>query len=336
MAGEDCVALAIIGVFDGRGRLGRLEGSTDSWKFGSPAGVRQEAEVPDAAESFRQHVEQETADELVSVERQHFGLVVRAIILPTQADATVLAGEEPTVGDRDAMGVASEIFQHLLRSAERALGIDVPFDMAQRLDVAGEGRRFHQTYEIAEELQLSFVERRLQTLQEQTPIKSRQHADREEEVGPAADPAPVGRKPAARHDAVGMWVMCQGLAPGVENGDHAGLGTEVFWIDGDDPHRLSCGLEQDVVHDRLVLERDGGDGCRHREDDVKIRDRQQVGLTIGQPLRARQTLALGAVPITTAVVGDADHAAAVALLDMSTERRGAASFDCSHDAALVG
>jgi len=44
------------------------------------------------------------------------------------------------------------------------------------------------------------------------------------------------------------------LAPGVENGDHAGLGTKVSWIGGDDPHRLGCGLDQDVVHDRLVLE----------------------------------------------------------------------------------
>jgi uncharacterized membrane protein YdjX (TVP38/TMEM64 family) len=46
--------------------------------------------------------------------------------------------------------------------------------------------------------------------------------------------------------------------------------------------------------------------------------------------------AFGAVPITTTVVGDAEHAAVVALLDMSTERRGTASFDCSHDAVLVG
>ena len=109
-----------------------------------------------------------------------------------------------------------------------------------------------------------------------------------------------------------------------------------LWIGADDADRLGRGLEQDVVHDRLVLERDGGDGRRHGEDDVEIRDRQQVGLTIGQPLGARQALALGAVPVATAVVGDADHAAVVALLDMPAERRGAASLDRGHDAALVG
>ena len=130
-------------------------------------------------------------------------------------------------------------------------------------------------------------------------------------------------------------MMRQGLAPGVENGDHAGLGAEVLRIGADDADRLGRGLEQDVVHDRLVLERDGGDGGRHGEDDVEIGDRQQVSLTIGKPLGARQALALWAVPVATAVVSDADHAAVIALLDVTAERRGAASLDRGHDAALV-
>jgi hypothetical protein len=97
---------------------------------------------------------------------------------------------------------------------------------------------------------------------------------------------------------------------------------------------VSAGLEQDVVHNRLVMQRDGGDGCRHGEDDVEIRDRQQVGLPIGKPLGARQALALGAVPVATTVVSDADHAAVVALLDMTTERRSPARLHCRHQAAL--
>ena len=51
--------------------------------------------------------------------------------------------------------------------------------------------------------------------------------------------------------------------------------------------------------------------------------------------RAR-ALALRAVPVATAVVGDANHAAVVAPLDMAAERRGAARLDGGHDAALVG
>jgi hypothetical protein len=71
---------------------------------------------------------------------------------------------------------------------------DDPFDMrsAQR---CREGRRFPEAYEIAEELQLASVERRLQTFQEQTPIQSRQNTDGEEEVGPAVDPTSGGMRP---------------------------------------------------------------------------------------------------------------------------------------------
>ena len=71
-------------------------------------------------------------------------------------------------------------------------------------------------------------------------------------------------------------MMRQGLAPRVENeGDHTGLGAEVLRIGADDADRLSRGLEQDVVNDRLVLEGDGGDGCWHGEDDVEIGDRRR-------------------------------------------------------------
>ena len=53
-----------------------------------------------------------------------------------------------------------------------------------------------------------------------------------------------------------------------------------------------------------------------------------------EPLRARQRLALRAVPIAAAVEGDALVAAGVALLDMAAERRRAAALDGAHDAAL--
>ena len=56
MTGEDCVALAIIGDFNSGSRLRRLQSNADGWKLGAAAGVRQESEVPDAAEPFWQDV----------------------------------------------------------------------------------------------------------------------------------------------------------------------------------------------------------------------------------------------------------------------------------------
>ena len=129
-------------------------------------------------------------------------------------------------------------------------------------------------------------------------------------------------------------MMREGLPPRVQDGDHAGLGAEVFRVGSDGADRFGRGLEQHVVDDRLVLQGDGGDGRRHRENDMEIRNWQEFGTPVGEPLGPRQPLALGAVPVAARVVGDAGLAAVLAALDMAAERRGAAGHDGGHDTAL--
>src|SRR6267154_1466781 len=105
MAGQDGIAFAIVSRFDRRRWCRRLESGADERELGGPAGVRQESEVTDAAEALGQNVEQKATDELIGFERHHLGLVVVTIVLPTEADMAILAGEQPAVGDRDPMGV---------------------------------------------------------------------------------------------------------------------------------------------------------------------------------------------------------------------------------------
>src|ERR1700729_3412858 len=111
----------------------------------------------------------------------------------------------------------------------------------------GEDHRLCEMGQIAKERQLRFVEGGLQSLQKQPPIQSRQNSDGEEEVWLAADPSSVGSKAAARHDTVSVRVMRQGLAPGMKNGDHAGLCAEMLWIGGDNADRLGGRLEAGVI-----------------------------------------------------------------------------------------
>jgi hypothetical protein len=68
MPGEDRAAFTIIIGFDRWGWLWGLEIRTNGRELGGAAGVRQKSEMTNTAESFRQHVEQEATDELVSVE----------------------------------------------------------------------------------------------------------------------------------------------------------------------------------------------------------------------------------------------------------------------------
>ena len=131
-----------------------------------------------------------------------------------------------------------------------------------------------------------------------------------------------------------MRVLGQGLAPAVQDRDHAGLDSKIFGIGSDGADRLGRSLEEDIVDDRLVLKRDRCERGRHGEDEMEIRDWQKFGAAIGQPLGAGQALALGTVPIAAGIIGDTDLATVFALLDVPAEHGGAARLDGGHDAAL--
>ncbi len=106
-------------------------------------------------------------------------------------------------------------------------------------------------------------------------------------------------------------------------------------VGGNGHHRLRRRLEEQVVDHRLVVEGDGGDGGRQREDHVEKPYWQQVGLALGEPGSRRRALAFGAVPVAAAVVGDAGVAAVPAALDVAAARRCAAGLDGRHDLKLV-
>jgi len=131
-----------------------------------------------------------------------------------------------------------------------------------------------------------------------------------------------------------MRVVEEVLPPGVQDCDHTGLGAEMLGVGGDDADCSCRRLEQDVIEDCLVLQGDRPHRCGHGEDEVEVGNRQQLGLSVGKPLRACQALALGTVPVAAGVVGDPGLAAVLAPLDVTTERRRPAYLDGGHDATL--
>ena len=127
--------------------------------------------MADAMETSRQDVHQEAADELVG--RQcHAGVAARPfdpVVLVFEGDAGLVNGDQAAIGDGDAMGVARQIGQHRLGSAERTLGIDDPLDPAQRRQIGGEGLVLSELGVIAEELQPAGGVGGGQHLQDQAP-----------------------------------------------------------------------------------------------------------------------------------------------------------------------
>jgi hypothetical protein len=106
-------------------------------------------------------------------------------------------------------------------------------------------------------------------------------------------------------------------------------------IGSDREHRLGRCAEQQVIDDSLVVERDVGDLGRQGEDDVEVSDRQQVGLALGQPGARGGALALGAVPVAAAVIGDPLMAAVFTSLDMTAQGCRAAMLDRRHDLEML-
>ena len=83
------------------------------------------------------------------------------------------------------------------------------------------------------------------------------------------------------------------------------------------------------------MEGDHANLGRQREDHMEIADRQEVSLALGEPGARGRALALGTVPVTTAVIGDAPMAAVGAGLDVTAQRSRAAMLDRRHDLELV-
>ena len=73
-------------------------------------------------------VEQEASDELIGGDGN--GAVARLIGVPglatPEGDGAAVEGEDAAVGDGDPVGVARQVSEHLLRSAEGWLGVDDP------------------------------------------------------------------------------------------------------------------------------------------------------------------------------------------------------------------
>jgi len=67
----------------------------------------------------------------------------------------VFQRSEAPVGNGDAVGIASEILQHVLRTAEGLLSVDHPFLVMEGCQVAGESGWIAERSEVAAEAEFS-------------------------------------------------------------------------------------------------------------------------------------------------------------------------------------
>jgi len=98
--------------------------------------VGEKAVVADTHESGWKNVEEETPNKFHGAQGHGVFLIAVGVVLPVEADFADLEGLDAVVGDGDPMGVAGEVLEHLLGTAERSLGVHDPLFVAYGLEPA--------------------------------------------------------------------------------------------------------------------------------------------------------------------------------------------------------
>ena len=136
----------------------------------------EQAVVADAMEAFREDVEQEAADELIGIEGHGFmAYGVAAIVLVPEGNATAVVGDEAGVGEGDAVGVVTEVFEHGFGAGERWFDMDVPVEVMQGCQVGCEGFVTGEFLMVAEEVETMLVVGLIQLFEQQAPEPPREH-----------------------------------------------------------------------------------------------------------------------------------------------------------------
>ena len=215
------------------------------WNQRSTAAAGQETEVPDADEAARQHMQQKATQELIDVQSQKSLLILVSGVAPAERHLVLDEGNEPVIGNCNAMGVGAEITKHLIGSAERWFAVDHPVQRIKLADQTSEQLGLRQAAKQAVELELSRSVSLLDGFQELAAENFAENPLWEKEAGISrADPAGViARQAAGGHDAVNVGMMLQLLIPGVEDAEEANLGAETLGVRGNFDQCLCAAAE---------------------------------------------------------------------------------------------
>jgi len=132
-----------------------------------------------------------------------------------------------------------------------------------------------------------------------------------------------------------MDVVEQLLVPGVQHGGEAELPAQaILGIGGKGLQRLGGTVEEQVVQAARVGRQQVVELVGQGEDVVEVADRQQLRLTVGQPARPGQALALGAMAIAARIVNRPLVPTVITAFQMAAQGRRATAFDSGHDALV--
>ena len=154
-------------------------------------------EVADADESRRQYMQQESTQELVDRQGHQTLLVLVSGIAPAKGDHAIGQGDQSMVGNRDTMGVLSEIAKRVLRAAKRAFCVNHPGGVEQRTQPRGERLRILKRHKCSMEAEFALRLQLSQPFSKLAPEDFFEHIHRQEEPLLRVDPPRVIRSQTA-------------------------------------------------------------------------------------------------------------------------------------------
>ena len=119
-----------------------------------------------------------------------------------------------------------------------------------------------------------------------------------------------------------MRVKVESLTPTVQHAEEADLRAEMLGIACDFQKGFCTGAKQEIVEDLLVLQHQGSQVTRKRENHMDVPRRKKFPATLFQPTFPSTCLTFRAMPISARVVGDGAMSAASAFIEMPAERGG--------------
>ena len=301
----------------------------------STGAIGEQTEVTNARETPRRDVQEKAAQEFVGLQRQDLHAVVVSVVFPTKPDAAVTVLDEPIIRQGDSVRVAPEIAEDLVGTGEGPFGIHDPVDRPQSTEQRREGVAIGQIGRAIGEAQLARSEGPSQGGEILRAKDCRERPHRKEKGRPPGDPARVVRGHGAPGDqTVQMEVLREILAPRVQNRRDADGAAEMSRVSPEGEQRVGSRAKQERIdHARIAL-RERVEVVRQGEDDVEVRNGQQVGAPRREPPRCGEHLTLRTMSIATGVVGNPHGAAAVTRLLMAAERGGAAGRDSPQGSVL--
>lgn len=120
--------------------------------------IGEKPEVPDLHKPTWQNVEQESTNELDSVQFHLLNLVALRGVAPLESNDSIVETDEPPVCDGDPVCVAGKVLENVLGSAKGWFSVDDPLPRAQRCDPVFKPQGVLQFTELSVELEASLPE----------------------------------------------------------------------------------------------------------------------------------------------------------------------------------